>query len=267
MPVAIDYSQVLFDAQGKPYWRKADGSKAYIPPLVAMQSNNPRAVEWARQMGVYTNASGQVVNRSAPGQSLFKERGHWDPDRGEWDQDVNMNTIVSMGVGGAMAAPYVAGALAGSGGAQGATGAAGASANSGTLASSSIPGLHAAVPGAVTSQGVSASLGGAMPLASAASRAANGAGGAGEAAGVGGRLRELFTDPDNLAGLAGVIAGLASGNGGQAESEEARRMNAITEQRMRRVDPLHQAVTQLAWGRLPINARNGIAAPQIRPLE
>lgn len=94
-------------------------------------------------------------------------------------------------------------------------------------------------------------------------------GGAGASSGLTGALKNWFTDPGNLVGLGSLIAALASGNGGGgsgAESEEARRMQQITEQRMRRVDPLHQAVTQLAWGRLPINARQGVSPPQPRPL-
>lgn len=79
------------------------------------------------------------------------------------------------------------------------------------------------------------------------------------------RLRDWFTDPRNIIGLAGMAGSLATRpNGGmsadqQAAQAQANRMAAITEARMRRVDPLHQAVTQLAFGRLPVSSRNGIA--------
>lgn len=133
------------------------------------------------------------------------------------------------------------------------------------LPSRRVPGpLHETVPntGGMGSQGVS---GGVPPGGFAPNGGTNGdsvPGGAGAL----GELRKLFTDPSNLAGLASIIAALASGNGGGADSEEARRIQQITEARMRRVDPLHQAVTQLAWGRLPINARAGVTAPQPLPL-
>lgn len=99
--------------------------------------------------------------------------------------------------------------------------------------------------------------------------AATGAGtGAAAAGGLGGALKGLVTNPSNLMDLAGVItalAGASRGGNGQA-SAEAQRLNQITEERMRRVDPLHQAITQLAWGRLPMNARQGIPAPTYSPL-
>lgn len=80
-------------------------------------------------------------------------------------------------------------------------------------------------------------------------------------------LAGMFKDPEALTSLAGVIAALSGGRGGGGQtSEEARRLQQLTEQRMRRVDPLHQAITQLAWNRLPTNARQGIAPPTYSPL-
>jgi hypothetical protein len=171
---AIDYSQILFDASGKPYWHRADGSKVYLPPLVAMQSGDARAVEWARSMGVYQDGQGQVVNQSAPGASLWKTRGEWDQDAGEWHQGTNWNNIASIAVGGYMAAPAIAAALPSAGGAgvvadaapniastSGMAGASsvgtgglttagtlGAAPGASVLPSTSIAGAHAAVPGA-----------------------------------------------------------------------------------------------------------------------
>ena len=128
---APDFSTILFDEQGKPYWRTASGGRSYLPPLAAMQSNNPRAVEWARSMGVHRTADGQVVNQSAPGGSLFKERGHWDPEQGGWAQDTNWNNILAMGTGAMIGAPYLGAALGG--GTAAAEGAAGAGATSPAL--------------------------------------------------------------------------------------------------------------------------------------
>ena len=85
---------------------------------------------------------------------------------------------------------------------------------------------------------------------------------------LGDKAKSLVTNPSNAMDLAGVITALVgarNGGNGQA-SADAQRLNAITEQRMRRVDPLHQAITQLAWGRLPVNSRQGIAPPTYKPL-
>lgn len=79
-------------------------------------------------------------------------------------------------------------------------------------------------------------------------------------------IKKLIENPEKAVGLAGVIAGLTTGNGSSDAQQGAERLNQITEQRMRRVDPLHQAVTQLAWGRLPMNARDGIAPPTYQAL-
>lgn len=137
----------------------------------------------------------------------------------------------------------------------------------GALAGGAIPGLHAAVPGAVASQNASAGLGTVLPAgiagASAASRAGRGADDVADAAG---GWQDIFTDPSNLAGLGGLIASLIGNRGDQSGAEEMRRIHDITEARMRRVDPLHQAVTQLAWGRLPTSSRQGVAAPVMSPL-
>lgn len=66
-----------------------------------------------------------------------------------------------------------------------------------------------------------------------------------------------------LASLASIIAGLAGGNGtmsGNSATDE--RLNALLDSAQRRTDrtdPLHQAVTQLAFSRLPVSSRNGIS--------
>lgn len=155
----IDYSTVHFDGRGVPYWSDAKGGKVFLPPLVAAQSGDPGAQAWARSMGAAINrdADGNVTsvdNHVMPGSSLLKNRGEWDSEKGVIKQGTNWNNIMAMGVGGAMAAPFVVPALAGAAGTGGTAGAAGA-----TLPSSSIAGLHAAVPAAIGSQGVSAGIG------------------------------------------------------------------------------------------------------------
>lgn len=112
MPVnTIDYSRIHFDGQGKPYWTQGGGRNVYLPPAAALQSRNPQAVEWAQSMG------------SAPGSSLTRNRGHWDSGSGQWKQGINWNNIAAIGVGGAMAAPFVAPVFAGLGGGAGGAGA------------------------------------------------------------------------------------------------------------------------------------------------
>lgn len=80
------------------------------------------------------------------------------------------------------------------------------------------------------------------------------------AAGAGSFL-DWLQDPGNIAGLGALIAALTGGRGDSAnpqDTEELRRIQAITEQRMRRVDPLHQAVSALAFSRMPTSSRQGI---------
>jgi hypothetical protein len=268
--VAIDYSRILFDATGKPYWARMDGSKVYLPPLVAAQSQDPRAKQWAQGMGVAVDPGGQVTaNDSAPGGSYFRERGHWDSGEGEWDQNTNWENIIGTSLA---AIPIAAGSAAVLGGGGGGSAASQAGAG-GTLPSSTIPNAHLAVPttAGMGSQGASAGLG-MLGLNGAGSAIANGAASGG--GGVLGKLKSLFTNPEGLAGLGGIIGALASGGAGGgagsgtggADLEELKRINQITEARMRRVDPLHQAVTQLAWGRLPTNSRSGVTAPVPSPL-
>jgi hypothetical protein len=271
--VAIDYSRILFDNTGKPYWNRMDGSKVYLPPLVAAQSHDPRAKQWAQSMGVAVDPGGQVTsNNSAPGGSYFKDRGHWNAETGQWDQDTNWENIITTSLAGiplAAGGAAVANSIAGGGGAAAQTGA------GGTLASSTIPNAHLAVPttAGMGSQGASAGLG-MLGLNGAGSALANGAASGG--GGVLGKLKDFFTNPQGIAGLGGIIGALASGaggsggagtgSGGGSDLEELKRINQITEARMRRVDPLHQAVTQLAFGRLPINSRAGVTAPVPTPL-
>lgn len=132
------------------------------------------------------------------------------------------------------------------------------------LAGAFLPAMFGA--GGAAGTGAAAGAGGAT--AGAAGGAAAGAGTAAAAGGLSGALKGLLTNPSNLMDLGGLITALMAGSrggGGQA-SPETQRMSQLTEDRFRRVDPLHQAVTQLAWGRLPTNARQGIAPPTYKPL-
>lgn len=76
-------------------------------------------------------------------------------------------------------------------------------------------------------------------------------------------LLDSITSPGGITSLASLIPLLMANHGTsaaeQAQMDQANKLAAITEARMRRVDPLHQAVTQLAFSRLPDTSRNGIA--------
>jgi hypothetical protein len=178
------------------------------------------------------------------------------------------------------------GALAGGGSAA----AGGGLAADGTLgAATPIAGAHAAVPGALATggnlSGITAGAGGAGLLAAgneAIDQAIDrGMGGNTPTPDLGGvrpgdgnrnlldNLGDFFTDPKNLAALGSIIPALlmSKGGGNSAGTDQAMadasRMNKITEARMRRVDPMHEAVTQLAFGRLPVSSRNGITLPRV----
>lgn len=133
----------------------------------------------------------------------------------------------------------------------------------GGLAASHIPtaALMGGAP-AIASQGVSRGIG-----------SAAGAVGGNALAKAGKGLLSNLTSMEGLSSLAPLIAALAnrggSGGGGGMEQgsmdflqkayDDARRTQAMAETRYRRVDPLHQAVSQLAFSRLPVNSRQGIS--------
>lgn len=98
------------------------------------------------------------------------------------------------------------------------------------------------------------------PAATSAATSAAGAAGAGAATSAIDKIRKSLTDPTTYASLVPLLTSLAmnSGSGSGSGSEELDRIRAITEARMRRVDPLHQVATQLAFQRAPISAKQGI---------
>lgn len=117
---APDYTVVLWDSKG-PYWKTGSGKKTYIPPITAAQyQNDPKMQAWAKSQGasidyspVASGGSPVVTNNSVPGSSLFRERGVWNSAEGGYDQGINWTNIAAIGIGGAIAAPFVVGALAG----------------------------------------------------------------------------------------------------------------------------------------------------------
>lgn len=79
------------------------------------------------------------------------------------------------------------------------------------------------------------------------------------------KIRNSLTSANGIASLASLIPALvsATSGGGNTGNADLSRLNAITEARMRRADPLHQVAVQLAYGRAPIRARNGISLQNV----
>lgn len=166
-----------------------------------------------------------------------------DPDRG-FMRFIGEHPYVGAAIALGPAAPF---AFGGGGGSAGGT-------------SSIIPGT-----GIPTVAGTGAGVTAPTAVAAGAGAAGAGAAGAGAASAtksIVDRIKASLTDPSAYASLAPLIAGLATRGGGSgaagAGMDELRRIQAITEARMRRVDPLHQVATQLAFQRAPIRARQGI---------
>ena len=175
-----------------------------------------------------------------------------DPDRGFMRVIGNHPELgMLLAIGGPLAAQAALGGL----------GAAGATSSvipgTGIPIESGTAGLAGAGLTAPTAAGVGAGAG----AASAA--------GSGATASVVDRIKKSLTDPSTYAALAPLIASLAMGGGfgsgsGGSGNDELRRIQGITEARMRRVDPLHQVATQLAYQRAPIAAKQGINLANIQ---
>ena len=132
------YVEMLMDGPG---YKKGD--RRYIAPAEVWSSNSygedPRLMQWAD------------ANRNAPGQSLLRERGQWNPRTGKWDQGVNWTNIASMAVGGAMAAPFVVPAVSSLISGAGAEGAAAP-----LLTNTATPGMASIVPTGAMGAGTAA---------------------------------------------------------------------------------------------------------------
>jgi hypothetical protein len=255
----LDYT-VRFDEQGQPFWLTQAGQRRYLSPLQALQSGDPRATQWANGQGAaYTrDAAGTVSgvqDTSSPRDSFTRQNNGWNPQTGQFDTGLNWSGLGGAITGGlSVAGPAVIGpALTGSPMAFGGGAAASQTAPIGGLSA------DGTLPSAVTPGMQSAAMNGSMiPATSAAPSLTSGvptfgsAAAGGSAASLASKLAGGLTS--NLGPLAGVITSLAGGSGSDsALTDQQRRIMAITEARMRRADPLHQMVVNLAASRMPTN--------------
>lgn len=273
---------VQWDPQGRPYYNTSDGRRDYIPPVVAAQfRDDPRMLAWAKAQGatLADSPQGITVGTSVPGGGYLHGRGQWDSEQGKYVQPINGGNLLATGIGAAIGAPFLASALGGGGAAATTSNAAGPAVTSGGGATGLLPATsvsgYTTAP-SVVAGGIPAALGTASAAGTLADVATGNAAidkvidaAGGPSSSIGKKILDAVTSPGGIAALTGGIASLLSGQGsGGSDATKnalasAERMNAITEARMRRVDPLHEAVTQLAFGRLPVSSRNGIAMTRI----
>jgi len=110
--MATQNTGVQWDAQGRPYVLNyldsrgrptGTGTVSYISPTEVHAQNrygaDPRLAAWAKETG------------SSPGQSLWRERGVWDPKKGEWERGFNWDNVMNIGVGALVAGPAIASAF------------------------------------------------------------------------------------------------------------------------------------------------------------
>lgn len=280
----INYNDLRFDAQGRPFYVTQSGKPSYLSPGMAAQAAHlfvtdpqqraavnagmspetlQKLIAYAQQGGV----TGQNPYGNVPRNTFTSQNNGWNPQTGRYDTGMNWGGLGGAILGGAGLAgplvigPAIAGAAGGGAAAGGAASGASAAAD-GTIPFTTAPGVSAAAAsGAV---GPSAGLGASAPLGSLTAGAGAGAGvggGAAAASGFADKLKAGLSNPSNLASLAGLVTSLAGGSGGGGNGQtnaDLARAQAITEARMRRVDPLHQAITNLAMSRLPTNMQRPV---------
>lgn len=161
----------------QPFYKLDNGGKRYLSPMeilglrtAAQRDGTPVDPRVDAALGTQPTDNLEQATTAASGQTpdagLIKSRGAWNDQKGKFDQGTNWGNIMAMGVGGAMAAPLVMGALGGAAGG----GAAGGGAASATIPTTSLAGGVAGGAGALT------------PTAAFGAAGATGAAGAGAAA-------------------------------------------------------------------------------------
>lgn len=211
-----DYGQLQWSPDGRPYLVDASGKRYFVPPIVAAQyRDDPRALQWAASQGAHIGAAGgSDTVTGAPDSTLTASRGVWNPDTGQYEQGANWDNIASLGVGGLIAAPYVAGALAAGGSGAGASGlAAGTGAGSAgaaplasaAIGSGAVPAITGAASGAVTAAMTAPSI-----IAPVASSLAS----------------KVLTSPSLWGTIAGTVANIYSANKQASTADKAAQIAA-----------------------------------------
>lgn len=162
---------------------------------------------------------------------IFRQRPQWNQDNGEFETPIDWGNILNVGVGSALGL----GGLHAAGAFGGAAGGAGAAGSLGEVAAGVNPTVDALMAGAGGGGLLGKILKGLIPVA--------GAGLAAKAFGSGG------SD--------------GAGDGDSLFTPEMERYRAMSEARFRRTDPLHEAVSQLAFQRMPIQSRAGLSLPRV----
>jgi hypothetical protein len=266
MPVNVSSQASIdtFNAQlrGNPEYQAFLRSMGANPsgPLNLSDQQRKMAASWVR------NKYGAVGNLEIdPAGNLNQDEGFSRHKKWMIPAAIGAGTL-GLGALGVGPAAGLFGASGGSAAGGAATGAAGAAFDAAPAISSAAGAANAASLGsALGGNALGVTVGSGLPaLGSVMPAAAAATGGGGIARGL---LDDLLS-PQGLA-TAGTIAASLAGRGDgtndqtRATEEQARRLQAITEARMRRVDPLHEAVTQLAFSRLPVSSRQNINLPRI----
>lgn len=202
--------------------------------------------------------------------------GNFNEDDTGVFEKTSVRIALAVGAGVATAGALGWGPLAGMLSSGGGSAAGGGAVASGALPSSSIAGLHAAVPGAVASQGASAGVGAAMAGGAAGAVPAF----AGQAAAGGGglvdTLKDIATDPRTFFGAAAMIPQFSNllGGGGRGPSaeesallDEARQGMAIQRQRIEQAQPVYDTLIRMSYGNMPTRHRGEAPAGYQAPAE
>ena len=236
---------IQYDAQGRPFFwvnGTVGGAKRYVSP-VAMGGEAPEDTT-----------------------GIFRKRPQWNQDKGEFETPIDWGNILNVGVGSALTAGAANAFMAPAAGATSATsGAAG-----GLLPNAwQVP---ANIPWYAGGAGMTGPLGAIVPTTAASvlggTEAATSGGG-----GVLSKILKGLIDPKTLTAL-GMTAGIPlamkafggggdEGGGNEFFTPEMKRYQAMSEARFRRTDPLHEAVSQLAFQRMPIQSRAGLNLPRV----
>lgn len=256
----LNYRDIRFDAQGRPFYLTQSGRQSYMPPSQAAQAAGLFITDPSQRAAVLASAgfspdtvakltayaqSGGVTAQnptgSVPDATFAKSRGEWNPQTGQYDQHMGSSLKGAIIGGSALGGIAAASALAGAAG-------------GGAAGSTVAPGVvNLATP---------ASTAAAAPIAPAAAAAGTHAATA-AAPSFASRLSSLVHDPKKLISLAALIPSLARslGGGGNGSGfgsgdlggigDEITKNLAMQRERMQQAQPAFDALVQQAYGQTP----------------